>query len=196
MFILLYKLLAPICSGFFSLFFRMKVEGIENIPKEGAIIICPNHISNFDPPLVAAAMRKVRPIRFMAKSELFQNKLLSSLLYKLGAFPVHRGKGDRQALKMASDILKNDECLGIFPEGTRKKTEGVQEAFTGVAMFALKYNAQVVPVGIKGEFKWFKPMIVSFGKPVELDTYRKEKVSAEDIKDAMKVIVEDMESLL
>lgn len=193
---MLYKLLTPMGSGFFSLCLKMKVEGIENIPKDGAIIICPNHIHNLDPLLVAVAMRKVRPVRFMAKAELFKNKVVSSLLYQLGAFPVRRGKGDREALKTAGDILKNNECLGIFPEGRRRKTGDVQEAHIGTAMFALKYEAQVIPVGIKGGYQWFKPMIVSFGKPVDIDTYREEKISTEVSKNAMKIIVEEMDKLL
>lgn len=188
--------MTPICKGFFSLFYKVKINGIENIPKSGAVIICPNHISNLDPPLVAMAMKNVRPIRFMAKAELFKHKLMASFLYGLGAFPVHRGKGDRQALKTAGEILKNGECLGLFPEGTRKKTDGVQEAFVGAAMFALKHNAQVIPVGIKGEFKLFKPLVVSFGRPVDIDVYRKEKVSSEEAKEAMKVIVKEIDALI
>lgn len=193
---MLYKVGSFVFYIFFKIFFKFKVVGSENIPLKGAVVIAPNHISNLDPPLVAASSFHIRHINFMAKAELFQNKFVGFVLNKIGAFPVQRGESDRQALKMAMSVLRDKKVLGIFPEGKRSKNGKLQEGSSGAALFALKNNAEVIPVAIKGNYKLFKPLTIVFGNPVNLDEYRKEKITHEDSKEAIKVIMNDIQLLL
>src|SRR5690625_70934 len=114
---MIYSLGKLLCRLMFILFICVDIKGRENVPVRGPVILCSNHISNFDPPLVGSFLK--RSIRFMAKEELFHNKILGTLLTTLGAFPVKRGAGDRQALRKGLNILKDGEMLCLFPEGTR-----------------------------------------------------------------------------
>lgn len=156
------------------LFFRLEVIGEENIPGEGPVVLASNHISNWDPIIIGAAISK-RRIYYMAKEELFKIPVLASIVRYLGAFPVKRGKGDRKALKWAFGILADNKLLGLFPEGTRSKTGELQPFQSGAAMLALKGKAQVIPTFIVGSKK------VVFGEPItehlDLDT----KVTSQDI---------------
>ena len=145
----LYAFLRKILRWLFIGMFRIEVKGMENIPKEGALIVCPNHISNWDPILLGAVMD--RQVRFMAKSSLFKIPLLSSLIKALGAFPVKRGTADTAALKTAIGHLKNGDAVGVFPQGTRcaGKDPKDTEVKNGVGMIAYRSKADVLPVSIK-----------------------------------------------
>ena len=107
---------------FVLLFLGLKFEGIHNLPKKGAVIIVANHVSAWDPLLVAVG--SPRPVHFMAKAELYQNQILARLLNALNAFPVKRGQADRNAIRKALKLLESGKVLGIFPEGTRKRRLG------------------------------------------------------------------------
>ena len=101
----------------FSFFYPHTSNHRERIPKEGKVIICSNHISLKDPPMLALDTK--RQIFYMAKSELFENKFVGSLITALGAFSVDRGVGDSNALDRCGEILEQDGAVGIFIEGTR-----------------------------------------------------------------------------
>lgn len=191
-----YQAAAFSCNTIFKSLFRLRVIGRENIPTEGAILLCPNHIHNLDPILIGATTYKIRKISFMAKSELFQNKVVAYLLRKLGVFPVSRGNSDRKALMEATRVLRERKCLGIFPEGKRSKSGTLQKGMNGAAMFALKNNAKVIPVAIKGTYKLFSPLTVEFGKPVNLEQMREEKLTNETIELATSLIMKDIDILL
>lgn len=191
-----YRLLAVICKLYFNLFHRIKVIGTENVPMTGAVVFCPNHIHNFDPPAVAAAIFPKRKIAFMAKAELFEKKWIASLLYKVNAFPVKRGGSDRQALKIAMEVLRANNALGIFPEGTRSKDGELSVGSPGAAMLALKHKVPIIPVAISGSYRWFRPLTVRFGPPVKLDHYEREKISTDDAKEAIALVMKDIQSLL
>lgn len=150
--------------------FRLKVTGLENIPKEGGIIFCGNHRSNHDAPLVFIAQK--RQLCFMAKDSLFSFKPFGWLLKKLGAFPIKRGAGDIGAVKKAIEIVEADNALVMFPEGTRNRTpEPVLEFKNGAALIAKKGNALMVPVAISGSYRWLSTMTVRFGSPIDLKDY-------------------------
>jgi 1-acyl-sn-glycerol-3-phosphate acyltransferase len=140
-------------------------------------MICANHISNLDPPLVGCAMQ--RKIHFMAKEELFKIPILAPIIRTLGAFPVKRGGGDHQALKTSIQLLKNGQVLGIFPEGTRSKTGELGKAHSGAALIALKANSPVVPVAIIGSYRLFRSIKVIFGKPIDVTPYTQGKIGTE-----------------
>jgi len=130
---------------------RWRVIGRENIPKEGPVLVISNHLSLADPPLVNLAID--RPVRYMAKKNLFRFQPLNSLFRGLGAFPVHRGRPDRNAFRQAEQVLGQGLTLVIFPEGTRSRSRQLRQAFPGPASIAARSGAAIVPVGITGTDK-------------------------------------------
>jgi 1-acyl-sn-glycerol-3-phosphate acyltransferase len=141
-----------ICRALMRLFFRLvgdwQVEGRENVPPEGALILAPNHVGFLDPPLVGCALD--RPAWFMAKAELFRLVPIRRFLTALHAFPVQRGTGDRAALKRALDHLAAGRAVTLFPEGTRSQTGELGEPELGIGMIALRSGAAIVPMAIVG----------------------------------------------
>ncbi len=150
----------------YAIWYNVKVEGRENIPKKGNFLFASNHRSYADPVLVVICGRG--RFSFMAKSELFENKAFGWLIRSLGAFPVERGKGDTAAIDRAIDRLKGGSHLLIFPEGTRSKTGKVGRGKTGVALIAAKANVDVIPVGInfEGKLHFRSKIVVRYGKPI------------------------------
>ncbi|MGG1218382.1 lysophospholipid acyltransferase family protein [Priestia endophytica] len=159
--------------------FRVEIIGKENIPKDAGVIVCSNHISNFDPPVVG--MTFPRPVYFMAKAELFKVPVLRTLLPKIYAFPVKRGLSDRDALRKGISILKEGGALGLFPEGSRSKDGKLGKGMAGVGFFALRSNAVIVPCAVIGPYKPFKKLQVVYGKPIDVTEMRKERVSSEEV---------------
>jgi 1-acyl-sn-glycerol-3-phosphate acyltransferase len=129
-------------------FLHWRVEGAGQLPPTGPVLLAINHSSAIDPLLAGVAMQ--RKVRFMAKEELFRSPLGGWFLRQLGAFPVRRGEGDRQALKQALAVLEQGGVVGIFPEGTRSPDGRLQQAQTGIAFLARRGRAVVVPVAIAG----------------------------------------------
>ncbi|WP_028391568.1 lysophospholipid acyltransferase family protein [Bacillus cihuensis] len=172
-------------------FYRAKAIGIENIPNEGGVLICSNHINNLDPPIVGIASK--RDIHFMAKEELFQIPILKGILPKVHAFPVKRGLSDREALRKGLAVLKEEQVLGLFPEGTRSKDGLLGEGLAGAGFFALRSKAAVLPCAIIGPYKMFRPVKIVFGKPIDFERIREEKVSADD---ATKAIMTEIQTLI
>jgi 1-acyl-sn-glycerol-3-phosphate acyltransferase len=136
----------------FIIFFRLlgdwEVEGRENVPSSGAVLITPNHLSFLDPPLVGCALR--RPGWFMAKAELFKIPGLRWLIRGMHAYPVKRGVPDRGSVKRTLQYLKDGEIVCVFPEGTRSATGELGPVEMGIGMLAVKSGAPVVPVGLRG----------------------------------------------
>ncbi|HYF91153.1 MAG TPA: lysophospholipid acyltransferase family protein [Symbiobacteriaceae bacterium] len=178
----------------FGTVYRIKVEGLENVPPEGGAIVCGNHFDGRDPLIVGITMP--RPISFMAKQELFKNKLLAWVLQGIGVFPVKRGQPDRAALKHSIEVLQSGACFGIFPEGTRHKTGRLGKAEPGTAYLALKSGAPVIPVGITSGYKLFGPIIVKYGRAVDLDQFRNAKLSSEALDAASNAIMAGIGSQL
>ncbi|MVP00064.1 1-acyl-sn-glycerol-3-phosphate acyltransferase [Paenibacillus sp. N10] len=162
-----YRFARGLCNLFYALFFRLRVIGRENIPEVGGVLLCSNHISNFDPPTVGIRLK--RQVHFMAKAELFQIPVLGPIINKLGAFPVKRGGVSKESIKGAISLLRDGHVLGIFPEGTRNNPGGIGKK--GAAMFALKSGAAVIPAAIIGDYRLFRRMTVVYGKPVDLTSF-------------------------
>lgn len=159
--------------------YRIKVIGKENFPKEGGVLLCTNHITNIDPPVVGITCP--RPVHFMAKEELFEKPILKGLLPKVHSFPVKRGMSDRKAFRNVLSILKEGNVVGLFPEGTRSKTGELQEGLAGAGFFALKGEGVVMPCAIIGPYKPFKQLKVVYGKPLDVTPYRERKASPEEV---------------
>ncbi|WP_164668749.1 lysophospholipid acyltransferase family protein [Virgibacillus doumboii] len=179
----LYKFAKYVVSLLFYPLYRIKVIGKENVPKKGPVIICSNHISNLDPPVVG--ITSPRDIYFMAKGELFEKPFLGKLLLGIHAFPVKRGLRDRNALRKGLQILKDGNTLGLFPEGTRSKTGKLGKPLSGAGFFALRSNAAIVPCAIIGPYKPGKKLTVIYGKPINMEPYRAAKASAKDTAEAI-----------
>jgi 1-acyl-sn-glycerol-3-phosphate acyltransferase len=165
-----YSFAKNICSSILRIK-GYKVQGLENVPSEGPLIVACNHLSLWDPVIVGCALP--RPIIYMAKSELFDIPFVGIIIKALHAFPVRRGQSDLAAIKKALTVLKNNAVLGIFPEGTRSETGELQEAMTGVVLIAEKSRAPVLPVKIYGSRGLLKQkrgaMGVVIGKPIYID---------------------------
>ncbi|MDS9470808.1 1-acyl-sn-glycerol-3-phosphate acyltransferase [Sporosarcina pasteurii] len=175
----LYPLGKALCSAIFYPFYRIKVIGKENFPKDGGVLLCTNHIDNLDPPVVGITCP--RTVHFMAKEELFELPILKSVLPNVKAFPVKRGMSDRQAMRKALTLLKEGKVVGLFPEGTRSKDGQLQKGLAGAGFFALRGDAVVMPCAIIGPYKPFKQLKVVYGKPIDMAPYRERKASAEEV---------------
>jgi len=145
--------LFPPCNFGFKLtlkwFADFAIEGQENIPPSGPLLVASNHLSNLDPAIVAAALP--RPPIFLAKKELFKYSLGSFLMRGYGAHPVDRRGGDVAALNWITHQLSVENRMAIvFPEGTRSKTGGLLRARPGIALIAISTGVPVVPVALTG----------------------------------------------
>ncbi|WHY17863.1 lysophospholipid acyltransferase family protein [Paenibacillus sp. G2S3] len=151
----------------YAIIFPLKIVGEENVPKEGGVLLCANHISLLDP--MTIGIKLDRQVKYMAKAELFKVPVLGWLINKLGAFPVKRGGVSKESIKTALNTLRGGNVMGIFPEGTRNSDAGV--AKKGAASFALRSGAAVVPAAIVGEYKPFRRMVVVYGAPIDLSQF-------------------------
>lgn len=173
--------------------FRIKAVGIHNIPSEGGVILAVNHRSDLDP--VMAGITCPRKLTFMAKSELFKNPIIGKLLKALGAFPIHRGKGDIGAIKGAFSIIESGRVMLIFPEGMRVKKGTSSKAQPGVAMIAQRTEAPVIPVYISGNYKWMHKITVTYGEPIVLSEYYGKKLSGAEFQGIADEILKKMNQL-
>jgi glycerol-3-phosphate dehydrogenase (NAD(P)+) len=131
-----------------QLYFWLGRLGRHHIPREGPVILASNHRSFLDPFVIGCCLR--RPVYFVAKRELFENRLIGWLLNCLGAFPIRRGESDEEAVETAKALLLRGEAVVIFPEGTRHRTGGLGEPKRGVGRMALEAGAPVVPIAVIG----------------------------------------------
>lgn len=188
-----YKVVKGIIRFFLSVTMRVKTLGTENILESGGVIYAVNHKAWLDPLVVAATSK--RELTFMAKKELFQNKLLASFLKKMGAFPVNRGKGDIGAVKTALAILKEEKVMMIFPEGTRVKKGEKAEAKPGVVMFATHAKVPVIPIMISGKYGFMKRITVIYGKPIYFEEYYGKKILTDELKEISQSVLDTIYAL-
>ena len=153
--------------------YRFEVIGKENIPKKDAVIICANHRSFLDPPLIEVTTG--RYTRFLAKEELTENKFLALLGYVFDAILVKRDSKEVKALKESLQTLKNGDCLALFPEGTRNGLAKGEKVKDGAAFFAVRSGACVVPCGIKGGEKGNRKITVTYGEPLDFSEFKGSK---------------------
>lgn len=185
----LYPLIKFLVKLYYAIMFKVTIVGKENVPKMGSAVLCCNHISNFDPLTMAVFLDRLP--RYIAKKELFQNRILGALLRNLQAFPVDReAVMDMKAFKTAISVLKGGELLGIFAEGTRVKEGEEKAAKAGVAMFALKGDAPVIPVTISGSYKFRSEIRIEFGAPMMLEEYRGARITTAIMEEITEKIME------
>ena len=157
----------------FKIFYQAEIKGLENVPKDGALIFCGNHRSYLDPPLMVVTAK--RDMKFLAKEELYKNKFLAFLGWAFEAIPVKRDEKDVSAIKNSLKVLKNGECIALFPEGTRNGLEKGEKPKDGVAFFAVRSGAKVIPCGIKGGTKGNRKVTITYGKPLDYSKYKGSK---------------------
>ena len=172
---LIYQLVSKLfVLPIYKFVFRGHLIGRENIPQQNSFIMVSNHGSLLDPPLLGHALGC--NISFMAKSELFKVPLLGFIIKACGAYPVKRGIVDKNTIKTACKKLSNDNCIGIFIDGTRQKNGRVNKPKQGAALLAFKNQKLLLPVAIVNShrligFKFFIPffskIIIKVGKPVQ-----------------------------
>jgi len=169
----LYGTLRVLIRAFATVYWRLRIEGSEHLPASGPYVVAPVHRSNLDTPLVALITG--RRMRFMGKDSLWRTRPAARFLSALGAFPVHRGSVDRDALRRCMDVIEGGEPLVLFPEGTRQSGPVVQTLFEGAAYVASRTGVPIVPVGIGGSerampkgAKWLRPVRIAIvvGRPL------------------------------
>jgi len=156
------------------LLYRARAIGAENVPRAGPVILAPNHFSQWDH--FFAGVFLPRKVRFMAKSQLFSNRVIEFIFRHGGAFPIRRGHHDEEAFKTAYTILERGGCLLMYPEGGRSRTGGLGEPRPGVGRIALESGVPVVPVAIHGSLgvrRWrklrFPKVTIQFGEPMRFE---------------------------
>jgi 1-acyl-sn-glycerol-3-phosphate acyltransferase len=159
-----------VIRALFPLAADFTVNGAESLPAKGAVVLAANHLTNLDVFPVQLALS--RPVYFMAKAELHENRYFDALLRQLGSFPVQRGAKDEWAMEHAHQVLEKGQVLGIFPEGTRSKDHSLRTAKTGAARLALGASCPLVPMALTGtqyifQQGWKRATVhVEVGKPL------------------------------
>ena len=157
----------------YKFLFKGHLIGSENIPQKDSFIMVSNHGSLLDPPLLGHALG--RNISFMAKAELFKIPLLGFVIKACGAYPVKRGIADKNTIKTACEKLSNNNCIGIFIDGTRQKDGRVNKPKQGAALLAFKNQKLLLPVAIVNSHRLirlkfcipiFSKIVIKVGKPV------------------------------
>lgn len=150
---------------------RLRVHGMENIPREGPVVLAMNHFSWIDPPAFGAA--SPRTVYFLAKSEAHRVPGLGQLIRSFGTISVRRGESDREAVRLMRQVLRDGNVLGLFVEGTRQRAGVPGPVQAGAAMAAIQEGAPVVCGAIRGSHEWrlwnFRRCDVEWGKPMPLD---------------------------
>lgn len=152
--------------------YRPKIVGKENIPKNTAAIICPNHVHALDSAVIIAMSK--RKINVLAKEELFKNRFLCWIADLFGIYPVKPNSKSMESIKISLKILKNNELLMLFPEGTRNGLAKGVKPKDGAIKLAIKADVPIIPVGMQGNFKVLKKVKVNIGKPLYYSEYKEE----------------------
>ncbi len=181
-------------APFFKIFYPTKVLGKKNLPK-GACIISSNHTSNFD--AILFAINTWEKKYYLAKKELFKNKLVGACAKGIGCVKIDRESADVNAIKNSLKLLKKGKKLVIFPEGTRAKSEDLElgQIKQGVSMFAIKAKVPVVPMYIARKPKAFHKTIIAIGEPFSLEQYYGKRLDNEVLSAATAMVEEKMQAL-
>ena len=186
---LFYSIAKGATKVFLKIAFKMRYEGLENIPDGGGYMVCANHRTMLDPFFFAP---KVKPqLFFMAKQELFKNKFLAMVFKGLGAFPVERGKGDTGAIDFAVNTLRSGKILAMFPEGTRSRDGVPLRPKSGAALVAIQTKSDILPVGISFDqpIHFRSVVTIRFGKLIRFGELGANQGLPSEMKHASKLIM-------
>ncbi len=176
------------------------IQGRENVPRKGALIVASNHLSNGDPPVLTVAIP--RQIAWMTKAEWFKTPIIGPLLRLGGMIPVRRFEADLQALRRAQRLLGDGGVLAMFPEGTRGGDKGLRAGEPGTALIALRTNTQIVPIAIWGtehvklprDFFRRTRVHIRFGRPIRLEAPK--RFTRDDVARGTETIMREIAALL
>lgn len=186
-----YKFCKLFLGPIFRLYYNPKIIGKENIPREGPIVICGNHKHVYDQCPVIISTKRV--VHYMAKKEYFEGGL--AWFFKLtGCISVNRSIKDVEAKGVALEVLENGGAIGLFPEGTRNKTDAFLLPFKyGAVSMAKKTNASIVPFGLTGDYSFrSKNLKIIFGKPFKVDNMSLEDANDKLYKEIEKLMKKSM----
>lgn len=177
-----------------KIIFPAKIYGRKNLPK-GKAILTINHTSNIDAILMVLGTYEKK--YFLAKKELFKNKLMGGFLKGMGAIKIDRAAADVGAIKKALGVLKKNKKLIIFPEGTRSKSDEMNlgEVKNGAAMLAIKSKTPIVPVWVYNRPRAFKMTKVLIGKPYELSEFYGQRLGEEVLSKASEIVADKLKEL-
>jgi 1-acyl-sn-glycerol-3-phosphate acyltransferase len=169
----LYVAVRIVCAFFIAPLYRYSARGGEHVPPTGGVIVAVSHKSWWDPIFAGMALR--RPVRPMAKAELFEHAVSRWVVTQLGAFPVHRGRSDVEALRTSLAVVAEGGLLVMFPEGHRHHDDHIHPFFPGISLLAARSEGPVVPMAIRGSKEMarhklprFPRVRVAIGPPVDL----------------------------
>ena len=174
-----YWIVKGILSPILRLLFKVKVEGMEHVPKDGALIMASNHVSFSDSIFLPLVLK--RRITFVAKAEYFDDWKTAWFFRAIGQIPIRRegGSASQRALDSARDVLESGGLFGIYPEGTRSPDGRLYKGHTGIARLALQTRTPIIPVAMVGTREaqpigqvkpnFFMPIVVRFGRPIEVE---------------------------
>jgi 1-acyl-sn-glycerol-3-phosphate acyltransferase len=198
---LIWKYLQMIARVGTTLLFDLKTYGVENVPKDGGVLLVANHQSYLDP--IVVAVRLYRPVSFFARSGLFENPYFGWLLRTLHAFPVRQGESDIGAVKELIRRLGEGYAINIYPEGSRSETGDLAPLEKGVALVIRKARVPVVPVAIHGSYDaWPKgqtlfrphPIRVRYGKPMQLYEKKGTEIIA-DLEQTLRLMLAELRDI-
>lgn len=187
---ILYRILRPVIKMLFTFLYRPNIVGQNNIPHDGSVVICGNHTSMWDIPLLFCSTK--RTIHFLAKDELFKG-IGKPFFTAMACIPVNRRTKDHNALESAIKVLEEGKLIGIFPEGTFNRTEDIIMPFKyGTVAMASKTNSTIVPFSITGKYKLFhkNSITICFGKPYKIKS-KDLTVANEELMDKVKKLIID-----
>lgn len=177
----LYPVARPLLIPLFRFAWRIRCEGLDNLPAEGPAVLCPNHVSVLDSFVLPSVLP--RRITYVGKAEYLESWKTRKLFPALGMIPIDRSGGESaiRALDAAAGVLDQGELFGIYPEGTRSRDGKLHKGHTGPARLALRAHAPLLPVGIVGTSRIqppdaklprvFEPCVVRIGRPVDVDRF-------------------------
>lgn len=184
----LYKIGRIVLGPIFKFYYNPKIIDKDKIPKDGSLIIAGNHKHLYDQCLTIVACK--RYIKYMAKKEYFDSKKTRWFFKAVGCIPVDRKNKDENAKKLAIEHLNNGGIIGIFPEGTRNKTDKFLLDFKfGAVSMASKTNSYIVPFGITGDYKFrSKNLIIRYGDAFKVDNMTLEEANTKLYKEVEKLM--------
>ena len=196
---LFYKMGRVPCRIYTTVMHDFKAYGTKHVPADGGVLIVSNHQSYLDPVLLGTAIKN-RPLSYLSKSELFENRIFGGLISQMNAYPVRQGAGDIGAVKETIRRLQEGHALNIFPEGSRTEDGELQPMQSGVGLIVRRAGVPVVPAAIVGSYEAFPrhakfprrlPVRLQFGPPMQISDLKAAEI-VKRIGDAITTLFEDL----